>query len=98
MTTTQTEREALESLDRKRMALPIIDQAEKGSLPAAIKLMCLDCTCWQRKEIRDCEIVRCPMYPHRPYQRLKGRNTDDPPRYQPRANGGIVTVRPPTCA
>jgi hypothetical protein len=62
-----------------RMALPIIDQAEKGSLPAAIKLTCLYCTCWQKKEIRDCEIVRCPLYPHRPYQQMKGKTPTDPP-------------------
>lgn len=61
-----------------RMALPLIDQAEQGSFPAAIKLMCLDCTCWQRKEIRDCVIVRCPLYPHRPYQRVKGQYPNDP--------------------
>jgi hypothetical protein len=62
-----------------RMALPIIAQAEKGSLPAAVKLTCLECTCWQKKEIRDCEIRRCPLYPHRPFQRLKGRKTNEPP-------------------
>ena len=50
------------------IALPLIDQAEGGSLTAAVKLMCLDCTCWQRAEIRDCTIARCPLYPHRPYQ------------------------------
>lgn len=61
-----------------RMALPIIDQAEKGSLPAAIKLMCLDCSNWVRTEVRDCVIAGCPLYPHRPFQRIKGRNPNDP--------------------
>jgi hypothetical protein len=28
-----------------KWALPIIAQAEQGSLPAKVKLMCLDCVC-----------------------------------------------------
>jgi hypothetical protein len=60
-----------------RMALPIIAQAEKGSLPAAIKANCLECSGWERKEVRDCQIVACPFYPHRPFQRIKGRNPND---------------------
>jgi hypothetical protein len=61
-----------------RMALPIIAQAEAGSMPAAVKLLCLDCSGWQRREVRDCAIVGCPMYPHRPYQRAEGKNPNDP--------------------
>jgi hypothetical protein len=62
-----------------RTALPLIAKAESGSLPAAIKLMCLDCTAWQRKEVRDCVIDWCPLYPHRPYQAIRGRDSNDPP-------------------
>jgi hypothetical protein len=63
-----------------RTALPIIDQAEKkGSLPAAIKLTCLECANFVRQEVRDCTIVWCPLFPHRPYQNLKGRNSNDAP-------------------
>jgi len=62
-----------------RIALPIIQRAEKGSLPDAIKLKCLDCAGWERKEVRDCVIVACPLYPHRPYQQAKGKNPNDPP-------------------
>ncbi len=57
-----------------KMALPIIAQAEAGSLPAAIKLACLDCSNFVKHEVRDCAIKWCPLYPHRPYQRLSGRN------------------------
>jgi hypothetical protein len=52
-----------------RTALPVIAKAEQGSLPAAIKLMCLDCSVWDRKEVRDCPVTWCPLYPHRPYKR-----------------------------
>jgi hypothetical protein len=31
------------------------------------------------KEVRDCPVTHCPLYPHRPYQALKGRNHNDPP-------------------
>jgi hypothetical protein len=62
-----------------KSALPIIQRAEKGSLPDAVKLKCLDCAGFERKEVRDCVIVACPLYPHRPYQRAKGKNPNDPP-------------------
>ena len=31
----------------------------------AIRKNCLDCTCYQPKEIRLCPIVNCPLYPYR---------------------------------
>src|SRR6516165_9780991 len=67
-------------LMRKRfppMALPIIAKAEEGSLPAAVKLVCQVCSSFVRQEIRDCACVHCPLYPHRPYQRLRGKNPND---------------------
>lgn len=41
---------------------------KRGSLKAAIKLKCLDCSCQQRKEITNCPIKRCPLWHVRPYQ------------------------------
>jgi hypothetical protein len=61
-----------------RMALPVIAQAERGSLPAAIKLMCLDCSAWVKAEIRYCVIRACPLYPRRPYRRIRCNNPNDP--------------------
>ena len=49
-------------------SLPLIEKAETGSLRAAIKLMCLDCTCQQPVEVRNCACPGCPLFPHRPYQ------------------------------
>jgi hypothetical protein len=49
--------------------LPLVDQAEKGSLRAALKLKCLDCTCYQPTEIKECPLTCCSLYPHRPYQK-----------------------------
>ena len=48
--------------------LPAVDQAEKGSLRAAIKLTCLDCSAYQPGEIKLCPITVCGLFPHRPYQ------------------------------
>ncbi len=61
-----------------RTALPTIAQAENGSLPAAIKLMCLDCSGWVRQEVRDCVVVTCPLFPHRPFKKMTSRNPNDP--------------------
>ena len=49
-------------------SLPIIEKAEQGSLRAAIKLMCLDCSGQQAVEVRNCVCPGCPLFPHRPYQ------------------------------
>jgi hypothetical protein len=34
----------------------------------AIKAFCLECVCWQLKEVVLCPSVSCPLYPYRPYQ------------------------------
>lgn len=45
------------------------DRAVKGrSLRAAINAQCLECVCWQRKEITLCTDLACPLYAVRPYQ------------------------------
>ena len=31
----------------------------------SIRKKCLDCTCGQVKEIRDCPIINCALYPYR---------------------------------
>jgi hypothetical protein len=49
--------------------LPVVEKAEAGSLRAAISLKCLDCTCFQPKEIADCRCVECSLFPHRPYKK-----------------------------
>ena len=39
------------------------------SRAAAVKAKCLDCCCWQRKEVRLCTAVTCPLWKYRPYQK-----------------------------
>lgn len=46
-----------------------VQRAANGSLKARIKLMCLDCTNWQKKEVAVCENNACPLWDVRPYKR-----------------------------
>jgi hypothetical protein len=34
----------------------------------AIKAMCLTCTHFDRAEVADCRVFRCPLWTYRPYQ------------------------------
>lgn len=47
----------------------LVAKMEKGSLKAAVKLKCLDCSDWQMKEVRNCKVTGCPLFPVRPYQK-----------------------------
>ena len=31
----------------------------------AIRKKCLDCSCFQPKEVRKCTVIDCPLYPYR---------------------------------
>ncbi len=31
----------------------------------AIRKKCLDCCCWQSKEVRLCPVINCAIYPYR---------------------------------
>ena len=31
----------------------------------AIRKNCLDCSCYQSKEVRECVLIHCPLYPYR---------------------------------
>lgn len=38
------------------------------SKAAALKAFCLECTNWEREEVRKCTSPACPLYPYRPYK------------------------------
>ena len=40
----------------------------KKSFIRAIKAKCLDCCCWQREEVRNCQSYACPLWNLRPFQ------------------------------
>ncbi len=39
----------------------------------AIRSKCLDCSCYQPKEIRLCPVTNCPLWPYRMGKRPKRR-------------------------
>lgn len=43
-------------------------KAYSGSKANAVKAKCLDCTCDQRDEIKNCKAYSCPLWKVRPYQ------------------------------
>jgi hypothetical protein len=63
----------LHVIESMKLATPkkyhdIVDRVGKGSAKAAIKLKCLDCVCFQKKEIRLCEQTSCGLWAYRPYK------------------------------
>lgn len=67
---------------RKRISLALIGDVKvpekykglanrlaQGSLKAGIKLKCLDCSAWVSKEVRNCQVNSCPLFPIRPFQK-----------------------------
>lgn len=47
-----------------------VARACAGSMKAAIKLKCLDCVCFERKEVALCTIKDCSLYNFRPYKNV----------------------------
>ena len=45
-----------------------IDRAEKGSIKEAVRVKCLDCSHFEKKEIAHCKVKGCALFPYRPYQ------------------------------
>jgi hypothetical protein len=47
---------------------PLARKAAKGSRAAAVKLKCLDCSGYQKIEIKLCTVPGCPLWMFRPYR------------------------------
>lgn len=48
--------------------LPVIEKIESGSLTAAVKLKCLECSGFISADVRTCGSTGCSLWPFRPYQ------------------------------
>jgi hypothetical protein len=46
----------------------------------AIRAKCLDCCCWQPKEVRECTVLDCALYPYRLGRRPDPSETFLPPK------------------
>ena len=40
----------------------------KNSMKLAIKTKCLDCSSYQREEVKCCQVFTCPLHNFRPYK------------------------------
>ena len=49
----------------------------KASHKQAVKCQCLECTCWQRREVAMCTALACPLWLYRPYQDPQKEGTYD---------------------
>lgn len=66
----RAERIAKRRTDMPKVYRGIYDRAVSGkSLRACINSFCLECVCWQKKEVRLCTSLACSMYAVRPYQK-----------------------------
>lgn len=46
----------------------LVEKIAAGSMRAAVRLNCLQCSNYQRVEIKECNCTGCPMFAFRPYQ------------------------------
>jgi len=49
----------------------------ENSKTIAIKAKCLDCSCYQKKEVTLCPSIYCPLYKFRPYQKPDETEADE---------------------
>jgi len=50
-----------------------IKALQKKSMRAAITAKCQDCMAWQNTEVRECNVVTCPLWQYRPFSDKKGK-------------------------
>lgn len=50
---------------------PLAAKVSGGSMKAAIRLKCLECCCWQRKEANECQIKTCALWSFLPRKNPK---------------------------
>lgn len=71
MMLSQAERVKEHRKDVPRLHLQLYDRVMSGgrSRKDAIKLQCLECWAFVRKETEACDNFACPLFPLRPYQK-----------------------------
>lgn len=61
--------------NKEKKYIKLVKSIENGSKSAAIKLNCLQCTGFEKKEIKYCTCTWCPMFRFRPYHK-KGKKIE----------------------
>jgi len=55
----------------------VAERAAAGNARAAIRVKCMDCQCWQRKEVNECQLRDCGLWAARErFFRQRKANTD----------------------
>jgi len=52
-------------INSKSRYLGLVKKMLSGTILSAIRLKCLDCTCYQESDIRNCKIKTCALWPFR---------------------------------
>ena len=55
----------------------LVNRIARGSLTAMIKLNCLECSGFQREEVKYCGCVQCPFWSVRPFQKSLNENLEE---------------------
>lgn len=50
-----------------------IKALQHKSMKAAITARCQDCCNWENAEVRDCNVVTCPLWQYRPFRDKDGK-------------------------
>ena len=82
-----------------------IKALQRRSMKAAVTAKCQDCMGWQNAEVRECNIVTCPLWQYRPFRDKKGEieaevinivteigENDDPRHVKSGATEGILAL------
>lgn len=51
-----------------------IKALQRRSMKTAVIAKCQDCMNWDNSQIRDCNVVTCPLWQYRPFKDKKGKN------------------------
>ncbi len=62
--------------DHQQLSLmPLVEKIENGNVKSAIKLFCISCCGYSKKEVSLCTAIACPLHSLRPYQ--KGEESEE---------------------
>ena len=61
----------------KERFTPVVEAVKNGSMKAAVKLKCLDCSNYQPKEIKLCPVNSCPLWAFRPFQMANTKQLEE---------------------
>ena len=52
----------------RKVYLRVMDEKKPAPPRQAIKVMCMECVGWDKKEVATCPATACPLWLHRPFK------------------------------